>query len=225
LKVIPLEKKKFRSRQEEISDIIRRAYQIEDIEDLYQTPYSSDEDLPARVVKPLPVTVLIHAKTKWKRIDKHTAVDPLHRKGRRRGRRRNKNKAFDSTLGYPGEGPEYSFCDTGVKCKEDRHAHLKRAKGGAPNEDHKKKKKKKKLSGAKRRFAEKKVNICKYTLANCLFADQHLHVDNASPLPYTPLSILKSIPDTPQLPPTSSGAFPPPLRLGITTRPLTTRRP
>lgn len=190
-----------------------RAYQC-DIEDmaLYQSPYSSDEDLPARVIKPLPQEVLIHERTRWKRIDKHTAKDPLHRKGRRRGRRRNKNKEFDSTLGYPGEGPDFTFCDTGVTCTENRHAHLRRAKGApVPGGDEERKKPKGPLKGAKRRFAEKKVLVCKYKIVDCIKRASHLHeyVEN-KPQTKSLQNFLKPMQPSPVLPNTPSGPAPAP---------------
>jgi hypothetical protein len=87
--------------KEYIKKYCEQVEEIVDIEDLVQT------HLPrwthADEVREDDTEVLIHRKGCRKR---HTTNDPLHKK-RSVKDRTNKNKVFDSTRGYPGEGPEH----------------------------------------------------------------------------------------------------------------------
>jgi len=74
-------------------------FDIEDLDALtFQTLYSDTEDDTEVVIVP------------WKKKDRHTTHHPSYNSHNRRQRPKNKRhgKKFDSTLGYPGEGPGFS---------------------------------------------------------------------------------------------------------------------
>jgi hypothetical protein len=112
----------------DIVDVVRLYDFSEDELDPFQKNFSDSSDSQEEEV-----TV---QKIRWKQINRHTAMDPTHKPGRRRGSRRNIQKKFDSTLGYPGEGPRYEdeildlvidlapWQYEGGECAEERCTHL-----------------------------------------------------------------------------------------------------
>ncbi len=123
----------------DIDDIANRIryfdFQDEDIDDL-QTPFFSSSDSGDTVI----------TRIRWKPVDRHTTHHKHYRRRRYHKKRNHTNKKFDSTLGYPGEGPPYeSFLDMVVdvmdkhekcpECPESRcnligHAHPNKAAKG-----------------------------------------------------------------------------------------------
>ena len=106
-------------------------------------------------------------------------VHPKRTKPKRRpNRRKHVDIKFDSTKGYPGEGPEFEQCQFEAKCDMPTHFHRKRylGKGGAAKaENNEEEGEQQPLTGAARRLAEKDVEECRSKSSKPCLRKLHFH--------------------------------------------------
>lgn len=102
------------------------------------------------VIKP-PIYIRNDRKEDWHR---QNAERPGRVKNKPPANRSRHGRKFDSTRGYPGEGPAYAFCETselGRYCTKASHFHKKMSKSGAA----------KRLAEKKQERKEPRYDLCK----------------------------------------------------------------